>query len=50
MDCLKSWCEDQGFDFKKINKLEVKNALIKAQEKTSAGPAIFGKNINLKCS
>ena len=45
MDCLKSWCEDQGFDFKKINKLEVKNALIKAQEKTSAGPAIFGKNI-----
>ena len=45
MDCLKSWCEDQGFDFKKINKLEVKNSLIKAQEKTSAGPAIFGKNI-----
>ena len=45
MDCLKSWSEDQGFDFKKINKLEVKNALIKAQEKTSAGPAIFGKNI-----
>ena len=23
MDCLKSWCEDQGFDFKKIYKFEV---------------------------
>ena len=43
MDNLKSWCEDEGYDYKKIQKQEVKKVLIKEQEKTCYGPPIFGK-------
>jgi len=44
MENLKVWCDGDGIDFKKISKLEVKKSLIKAQEKTKAGPVVFGKN------
>jgi len=43
MDNLKSWCEDEGYDYKKIQKQEVKKVLIKEQEKTCYGPPVFGK-------
>ena len=43
MDNLKSWCEDEGYDYKKIQKQEVKKVLIKEHEKTQYGPPIFGK-------
>ena len=45
MDHLKSWCEDVGYDFRKIgkSKAEVKQTLIKEQEKTEYGPPVFGK-------
>ena len=43
MDNLKSWCDDEGYDYKKIQKQEVKKVLIKEQEKTQYGPPQFGK-------
>jgi P4 family phage/plasmid primase-like protien len=46
MENLKSWCEDEGYDFKKVQKQEVKKVLIKEQEKTSYGPPVFGKKVS----
>jgi len=43
MDNLKTWCDDVGYDYKKIVKKDVFNALSKAQEKTEVGPPVFGK-------
>ena len=43
LDNLKSWCEDEGYDFRKIQKQEVKKVLIKEHEKTTYGSPIFGK-------
>ena len=43
MDNLKSWCDDEGYDYKKIQKPELKKALIKEHEKTSYGQPVFGK-------
>ena len=43
MDNLKSWCDDEGYDYKKIQKPELKKVLIKEHEKTSYGPPVFGK-------
>ena len=42
----KSWCDDEGYDYKKIQKQEVKKVLIKEQEKTSHGPPVFGKKLS----
>ena len=44
MDNLKSWCDDTGYDYKKIVKKDVFNALCKSQEKTKYGQPVFGKN------
>ena len=46
LDNLKSWCDDQGYDYKKIQKPELKKALIKEHEKTSYVPPIFGKKVS----
>jgi P4 family phage/plasmid primase-like protien len=43
MDCLKDWCDDVGYDYKKIVKKDVFSALSKAQEKTEYGPPVFGR-------
>ena len=45
MDCFKTWCDATGYDFRKINKRDVKKIFMKEQEKTKAGPAIIGKTI-----
>uniref|UniRef100_A0A6C0C4U0 SF3 helicase domain-containing protein n=1 Tax=viral metagenome TaxID=1070528 RepID=A0A6C0C4U0_9ZZZZ len=43
MDNLKTWCDDVGYDYKKIVKKDVFSALSKAQEKTEYGPPVFGR-------
>jgi len=42
-DYFKVWCENEGIDQKKISKADLKKTLMIAQEKTKAGPPIFGK-------
>ena len=46
MENLKVWCEDEGYDFKKVQKQELKKALIKEHEKTKYGPPVFGKKLS----
>ena len=43
-DIFQTWCENEGANFKKVEKCDVKKTLIKEQEKTKAGPVVFGKN------
>ena len=43
---LKSWCEDEGYDFKQIKKPDLKKTLIKENEKTKHGYPSFGKKLS----
>jgi hypothetical protein len=49
MDNMKAWCDDEGYNFYKIQKQEVKESLIKEQTALSCdlyGPLQFGKKLS----